>query len=325
MLVTDRDLPVAEHMLEHQLRRLAHLCAEVIVSVNRFPTPTAPVGPMNSLLNALSEQFPTMRAVEIDGSEEARRCVSDAFFDGQPYPLFDFKGTPIHALLIQILRATQPHYLHLESDMLLGGDIEQWLPAAVEAIDDDGRLIAINPLGGPPRADGVYSTPSASLQRYGGHDGFVVTTMNTRVFLIDREAFVRRLSPIAVHGPRDIRTRFNSIVRGARGADLLERLMTERMAQRSLLRFDLGGPSESPAWTLHPLYKTPTYVAALSDVIDRVERNDVPDGQRGEFDVHPSMVDLPDIPSTATRARRLLVAGAHNWPERLRGELSHSR
>lgn len=322
ILITDRDIELAEHMLEHQLQHLAPICAEVIITLNRFPAPTAPVEPMNELLAATCERFAHVRVVEVDGSEEAQRRVSEAFFGGNHYPLFDFKGTPIHAILVQILEATQPYYLHLESDMLLGGDVQGWLDAGMSVLRQAGPIVAVNPLGGPPRADGVYSTPSAEQRDVAGNSGFVVTTMNTRVFLIDRHDFIRRLGPIPLRPPRDLRMRLSRFLRGARGSDLLERLISDRMAQLDLVRFDLGGPPTQPAWTLHPLHKTPTYISALTDVIGRVERNDIPEGQSGEFDVHPSLIDLPDIPSLAVRARRIMVAGSKNWPQRLRGDVS---
>jgi hypothetical protein len=48
-------------------------------------------------------------------------------------------------------------------------------------------------------------------------------------------------------------------------------------------------------WSLHPPYRSEAFYASLPELVGRVESGDVPNAQRGEHDVHDSMVDWTSV------------------------------
>ena len=44
-------------------------------------------------------------------------------------------------------------------------------------------------------------------------------------------------------------------------------------------------------WSLHPPYRSETFYARLPQLIHAVETGDVPEGQRGHYDLNDSMID----------------------------------
>jgi hypothetical protein len=44
-------------------------------------------------------------------------------------------------------------------------------------------------------------------------------------------------------------------------------------------------------WHLHPPYRCQDFYAKLPSLIERVERGDVPEAQRGDHDINDSLVD----------------------------------
>jgi hypothetical protein len=66
-------------------------------------------------------------------------------------------------------------------------------------------------------------------------------------------------------------------------------------------------------WVVHPAFRSEHFYAELPDLIRRIEAGDVPDEQRGDFELNDSMVDwssardaLPRVPGWKRVARRVL-------------------
>jgi hypothetical protein len=118
--------------------------------------------------------------------------------------------------------------------------------------------------------------------------------MSTRSFQMDLDRFrsaVGALRPELTSPPRGSRT--------SPGAAPLEIAFSAALTQHRLSRIDLLG-SASGMWVLHPPFRTPEFLRELPEIITRVETGDVPDGQRGDYDLNDAMIDW----SAARRASR---------------------
>jgi hypothetical protein len=297
--MTDSDLDVVRLLLPHQLRVLGREVDAVIVTVNRTPPTASNFGPLDEILADAADAHPSFRVREVDHSEAAGRWVSETFFGGASYPALDFKGTPFH-IFFELFRHVDTDYLlHIDSDMLLGGDWSGWIPAAIDELRSDASLVAINPLAGPPHPDGFYEAGGRAVDRASG-PGYLVPTLSTRIYLSSLATMTETLPPLPLRLPHHFWGKIRPRVLGTGPVDLPERLMSDRMADLGLARLDIGGPGK--AWSLHPDYKTPQFVAQLPQLVERVEAMDLPRDQLGRFDVHPSAAPVDDRPTRWDRA-----------------------
>jgi hypothetical protein len=66
-------------------------------------------------------------------------------------------------------------------------------------------------------------------------------------------------------------------------------MLSRVMSARGMLRVDfLGRPPGM--WSLHPPVHSEAFYRLLPDLIRRIETGDIPNGQRGDYDLNDSMV-----------------------------------
>jgi hypothetical protein len=297
--VADRDFACARHVIPHQIRMLGKHAADVLLSVNRFDKPEQPEL-LDGLLADLSFQFKNLRIAEVDYSPEAIRWVSETFFSGERYPMFDFKGIPIHAFLEQFRQSRHPHFFHLDCDIMFGGS-GPWLDEAIALLDSDPDVLAVNPLAGP-RANGPYHSDGTPYSVPHG-EGFKVPTFTTRSFLVELNSFYHAMSSLPLPRPKRRNDRIFTRFAGYPMVDHLEILFQEKMLAAGQFRVDLGG--SGGLWKLHPVHKTPQFLSGVESLIGRVEAGDVSAEQHGHYDVHPSMLAQTDMPTRSSRLRQL--------------------
>jgi hypothetical protein len=298
--IRDADFPVVRSTLPHQLETIGQVARDIVVTLNR-PAGVRPDPQLDALLDEQASRYRNLRVSCVDYGPTARRWVSDGWFGGARYPLVDAKGTPIHAYLEPFRSIEQPYLLHLDADMLLGGDHRRWLAEAIEVLEAEERVFAVSPLAGPPAPDGRYASGGRSVDTIVG-PGWRVRSFSGRIYLASVEQFLRITQPIPLLPGHTRARRLRARATGYPDVDNLERLIGHQMLAAGLDRLDVGGSGE--AWSLHPLHHTPAFVEALPDLIARVRTGDVPDAQRGGYDLHASMLDLPDIPGRFRRWRR---------------------
>jgi hypothetical protein len=63
--------------------------------------------------------------------------------------------------------------------------------------------------------------------------------------------------------------------------------------------------SGSGLWSLHVRHRSQHLYTLLPELIKRVESDDIPEGQRGDFDLNDAMLDWSEFRRTRTRWRRL--------------------
>jgi hypothetical protein len=222
--------------------------------------------------------------------------VSRRFFGGRGIPAKDFRGGPYYAYFFGLHVAEHDHVFHTDSDMLYGGGSQVWIAEALRLLDERPSVLVCSPLPGPPTADG---SPIQQAARIEAHDspahGFNYFT--TRLFLLDRRRLVA-LGPLVpllkFYGRRN---RAESWLRRTSVFDLPERLISNAMAEHSLTRFDFLG-TRPGMWAIHPDERSARLYDLLPELVRRVESGDVPDTQRGFYDVHESMLSSSPLSAT---------------------------
>ena len=317
VLLCDADLRFARHVLPHQLRVLGHHAAEVLISVNRRPGDRPSPG-LDELLGDLGRDVPQLRVVEVDHGPAGVDWVSRTFFGGGRYPLVDSKGTPFHAYLEPFRAVHQPFVLHLDSDMLIGGSGERWLAEAIDLLRDRPEFLAAKPCSGPPRDDGTFVSGGVEVPTPVG-PARAVPAFTSRMFLVEVARLVEAVTPIPLHPPTERWRRLRARLLGFPDVDNVERLIGAAMRRQAMNRIDVGGSGQ--VWSLHPLHKTPSFVAALPRLIEQVESGDIPPAQQGHYNLHRSLLEQQDLPGRRQRADALVGAlkrrrSAPTWSDR---------
>jgi hypothetical protein len=86
------------------------------------------------------------------------------------------------------------------------------------------------------------------------------------------------------------RPALRALVGGRVPYDTLERILSRAMRDAGMKRLDFLG-SGGGLWGVHPLERTERFYALLPALIRCVETGDVPDAQRGEYNVVPALFD----------------------------------
>jgi hypothetical protein len=154
--------------------------------------------------------------------------------------------------------------------------------------------------------------------------GYLSGHISSRLFFIDRARFMAEVGPLRTRRPaiRGARVRLSASPSSMRRLAKLrltgrstcasfEDLMSHSMREASSVRLDFLG-SPPGMWSLHPVARTDAYHAQLPDLIRRVEQGDIPDGQRGDYDINDSMLagaSAPaDVDDPDPRWRRMVTA-----------------
>ena len=290
--VAPSDLPHAEPILSHQLRQWRGQVDEVVFTydVVQGDTPTRFADGwderrpgMDALLARLCEEFDA-HVDPMDRGPEMRATIGDRFFGGEAPPFKDARGGPFYCYFWGLHRARHDVVFHIDSDLMFGGGDQGWVAEAVERMAAEPDVLACSPLPGPPRADGwVRATESARAGEL-PYPAYRFPYFSSRLWMLDRRRLEDRCVPLPLDRPPRLTHRLKARLHGHPPIALPEDLVSASMRRHGLSRLDLLGPGRG-MWSLHPPYRSEAFYARLPELIDRVERGDVPDGQRGEYDV----------------------------------------
>lgn len=313
------DLPHATHILPHQLRQWAGQVDEVIFTLDlhtsrgRYGHDAEARKPkLRALLDELCARYPHARVEVVDYSPEAMDAVGRMYFGGRAIPPKHHYGGPFYSYFFGLHAASHDHVLHLDSDMLFGGGSQTWIAQAVGLLERRTDVLLASPLPGPPTRDGVLA-PSV-VARHGWvcmcepppRLAYGFRRCTTRLFLIDLARFRERMAPLPLSRPR-LRSSLRAWAEGQPPYALPEEIISALMAREGMLRIGMLG--EPPGmWSLHPALRSELFYRELPALIRRIEDGDVPDAQRGDFDMNDSMIDW-------TSARGQLASG--RWWRRL--------
>jgi hypothetical protein len=303
------DVQHAAHVLPHQLRVWGAQVDEILLtldalrpSAGRFSDRWDELAPvMNELLQRVAHEHRHARIDVVDTSSKAVAAVGRRFFDVDRLPMKDSRGGPLYAYFYGWHRATHDLVLHCDSDMLFGGGSQTWVQEAISAMRADSSVLLTTPLPGPPRADGRLCEQPEGRPVPGMAHAFRFQKMTTRVFLMDRAQLQERVGTLALAPPLLLRSRVKALINRNPMVAMPEQIVTGEMQRHDLSRLDFLGASPG-MWSLHPAYRSPAFYEALPELIARVEAGDIPDEQRGHYDIVDELFDFSEVRAKLSRS-----------------------
>ncbi|HEY3960417.1 MAG TPA: hypothetical protein VGL68_07895 [Solirubrobacteraceae bacterium] len=309
--VAPTDLPHAVSTLPHQLRQWSGQVEEILFTLDLHRTPRGGRfaegweerhKPMLQLLGDLCREYPSAHVAPVDYTPAAMHDVARAFTNGSPIPAKDTKGAPFYPYLHGLHVARNDLVFHLDSDIMFGGSSQTWVAEASELLANSEDVLACSPLPGPPARDGRLRGQTASPFEYGS-PAFRFSGLSTRLFLIDRERLRGRLLPLHLLGPVRPVSRAKARLHGNPPYRAAELTISDAMRAAELSRVDFLG-ADPGVWSLHPPFRSPQFYRELPRLIQRIETSDIPNAQRGDYEINDSMFDWSSARRKA-RIRRL--------------------
>jgi hypothetical protein len=285
------DYPHARHILPHQLNALASQVDEILLIIDtkaskgRFAANwDQNKGLMGDFLEEIKQIYP-VKIIPVDYSLAVKQQVADYFFGGLHIPDKDYRGGPFYAYFFGLFMAKNNCVFHLDSDIFLGGSSNIWVAESVDMFQKYPECLVTSPLPGPPHpqetllGQRIIKKISPYAYQLGG--------MSTRLFMMDKARFQSK--KLALTKP-NLRNQLKAIVQGNANAQLPEILIADYMQQNSLIRIDFLGSGQG-IWSLHPPYRTDSFYRDLPELIQRIERNDLPQQQQGFYDIIDEVCD----------------------------------
>lgn len=239
-------------------------------------------------IEGLIESLDGVRLEIVDYSAKAMRQVADEWTDGIPIPPKDFRGGPSYSYFFALSQARGRYILHTDSDIFFGGLSADWIREAIDLYQRKPDILFLAPLSGPPHSDRRIHTLRARAdpeQPWGQRFDF----MSTRLFLIDRQRFQKRVVAFKPIRP-SLRSRVKAWVEKNPAWDLPEHWMTRTMRKKGMHRYEFLGSGDG-MWSLHPPYRCEAFFTKVPKLIQMVKSGDIPVEQRGCHDFNGSMVD----------------------------------
>lgn len=310
------DFRHVKHLLEHHIRVWGPMVERIVVTLDIHRSASGRYRGTNfetylvelrKLLAQFAGRHPQLSTVEVDYSDAARREVAQAFFGRDDIPVKAWDGGPFYAYFFGLLHANARYVVHFDGDMLFGGGSRTWVDEAIAVMEADHDVVLVNPLPGPPRTDGKVlgqdgAAGFAPVQLPGG-PAFRFHHVSTRIFMIDLQRLRERLGVLPLLAPGFV-SRCKSRLLGnppdAREAEVILSMVFE---QHRLWRIDMLGQAPG-LWSLHPPYRGEEFYRRLPEFIAAVESGDVPDAQRGHYDMNDSMIDWSAQRAATRRHKR---------------------
>lgn len=264
-----------------------------------------------STLAQAQERHPQLIVDPVSYDAEMRQQVGAAFFGkNAAWPDRAFDGGPFYVYFHGLLRANADYVFHIDSDMLFGGGSQTWMDEAIALMRANPDALCVGPFPGPPTADGRIDE---SLHRgFPGNDRFPepqrldadapaysFAAVSTRIFMMEMRRFADRIGVLDLVRPNAPR-RLRSALFGESPLSMpAEEVLSANMLARGLSRIDYLGKGVG-MFSLHPPFRSPEFYAQLPALIARIEAGDIPEGQKGDYDINASMMDW----SSALQAKR---------------------
>ncbi|MDX2189583.1 MAG: hypothetical protein SFY32_06950 [Bacteroidota bacterium] len=242
---------------------------------------------MWDFLTEYEKKNPKIRLVKIDYSKAKKFEIAQKYFKLKTIPAKDWRGGPFYTYFFGLNEAKNDFVFHIDSDMFFGGMSQTWIQEAREMYESDTKILFLNPLPGPPREDGQL-IGQICLPYKNKPYCFQFKSMSTRLFFVNRS----RLFPIQI---KNIRTfKFREFLRALSKKNppfrLPETILSDLLLQNNKLRVDFLGDGNG-LWSLHPPYRTRFFYDNLPNIISRIEKFEVPESQKGFYDIVDEFVD----------------------------------
>ena len=321
------DVRHAVHTLSHQLSIWGAQIDRVLLTVDTRQSANGRYSDLQyqenrsklfTLLEEAARRNPKISIVEVDYSEGALETVRRRYFPAAPaYPEKAFDGGPFHAYFYGLMKAEAAYVVHMDSDMLFGGGSQTWLDEAIRWLQTTPQALFAGPLPGPPTRDGNLPDVHRSLpgvlaigapeRLAAAYPAYRFKSVSTRIFVLDCVRFELAANPRELIPP-GIKGRLRARLFGQSPLSMpAEEILTLNMMRNGLHRVDFLGLGEG-MYSLHPPYRSEAFYRELPTLIRRIETGQVPDAQRGHYDINASMMDWTDALRLKTPARRAIRA-----------------
>jgi hypothetical protein len=250
---------------------------------------------LRALIDAARVGCPQLEVADVDYSDSMRREVARYFFEADTIPIKAWDGGPFYSYFFGLYVANARYVMHFDGDMLFGGGSASWMQEAIACMERRPDVLVTAPFPGPPRADGeiIGHQAQGGFQHAREDLPFLAYRhmhVSTRAFMIDLNRFKSVLGAFPRIPPSPAQRLKATLLGNPPEAREAEVVMSETMQRSGLYRIDLVG-SAPGVWSLHPPYRCEEFYRRLPELVRSVETGNVPDGQRGHYDVHDSMVD----------------------------------
>jgi hypothetical protein len=311
------DVRHVEHMLPHHMRVWHHQADRVIVTLDVQRTRTGRyrgsqyeenLTRIREVLSAQAAQYPKIQVIETDYSPQANAAVAQYFFGSSSMPTKAWDGGPFYTYFFGMYSTNARYVLHFDGDLLFGGGNRTWMAEAIELMEQRPEVFLTSPYPGPARADGAIFGHRSSGGFYHAREplsslAYRFNYVSSRSFLIDLERFEKRLGALPRITPSPKQRLKAWLLGNPPDALEAEMLLSHTLLRSNMVRIDFLG-SGPGIWTLHPQYRSEEFYRKLPEIIADCERDSVPEGQRGHYDVNDSFVDLSEAKAAVSWHRR---------------------
>jgi hypothetical protein len=268
--ISPRDFRFIELLLPHQLKTWHGQVNEVLIVFDLHGYNDAGyqelIVRINEFIGELIVTYTKIRLITVDYSGEARRKVSDAYFNGKSVPDKTHRYGPYYSYFYGLYQTKFDYVLNMDSDMFFGGIDKNWISEAVGIMKSEPKVITCSPLPGPPTIDGrlldqLGQTDASPLRK------IYFDSFSTRLFFIHKRSFVDNLCPVPIEIVK-WPLFFRSLLRLMPVYALPEDILTNIMRRKDLKRVDFLGSGEG-IWSLHPPFRNEEFFIKLPDLIAR--------------------------------------------------------
>jgi hypothetical protein len=314
------DVKHVEHLLPHQLRAWGPSVDRFIVTIDTHQTRSgryavsnfaANLERLRHLCNEAARSHPKLEVIDVDYSADAQREVARFFFNVDSIPIKAWDGGPFYSYFFGLYHTHAQYVMHFDGDMLFGGQSARWMQESIACIQERSDVLVTAPFPGPPRTDEAIFGHEQVMQ------GFTPTKetlpqlayrhqdVSTRAFMIDLNRFKSTLGAFPMSRPSVVQRVKSHLLGHAPLVLPAEWVMSEALRAHGLYRVDLIG-SAPGMWSLHPPYRSEEFYRRLPEFIRAVETGNVPEGQRGHYDLNDSMIDWSEARASQRWFRRYL-------------------
>ncbi|TAF79268.1 MAG: glycosyltransferase family 2 protein [Sphingobacteriales bacterium] len=289
------DFRHAQYLLEHQTRIFEGQVDEILLTYDTHKSKgrfAINWDENNEKMWAFLQNFalsnPKIKLIKIDYSKEKNKEIALKYFGLNFIPAKDWRGGPFYTYFFGLNEAKYDYVFHIDSDMFFGGKSQTWMQEAIDIFESQKNVFIINPLPGPPREDQTLIGQTGFKKINNKPYHFEFEGMSTRLFLTNRKLLLeKKISNIFTLKWKEFA---KAIFRKNPPYRLPEEILSDYMVKNNYKRIDFLGNNEG-LWSLHPPYRTQMFYEDLLNIISRIEKGDVPESQKGFYDIVDDLVD----------------------------------
>lgn len=273
-LVGQLDLPLAKKVIPHQLEKFgASTFTQARIVVDDF---SCALSEYENAFAELLEEHQHCRLVGLKAFGRDARADLAKHIEGNRIPERDYRGVPLYGWPAGIEPFETDYHFHSDCDIFYGGlEIADWLEKATRCLDANKSLFCVAPHPGPNGPLLGQSEPPAETDEL-----YVFKTFSSRRFLVSKDIY--KILPLPLKAVPSKKVVLRNMLSGKSFANNWEMMVSDEMQKNNLLR---GHTKTLDAWAIHVLSDKKQVVEQFGQIVDKIERNDIPEQQKGHYDL----------------------------------------